>query len=130
MYQVKPWHYAATFFATMILCAIGSALIGAIGFFVVFFAPAIGTGIGKAIVWVTRGKRGSKLAWTATAGAVAGALGPVLLSVPLLVRIANAPQSPYAANVPLFVISTLGSQALWPLVFLALAIPAIWYWLK
>ena len=112
-----------TFAASVVLGAIGVVLLRTIGFFVLFFAPMIGTILGKAIIAITRGKRGPMLATVASVGATLGALLPFGLS---LLAAAGSPMPNAVAVTLTYMLPQLG----FALIFLAFVIPAIWYWIK
>ena len=117
VYQVSALQFVTTFFAVAFASAIGVVLIRIVGLLLVFFAPVIGTLFGKSIVRLTRGKRGIPLAFTASLGAVAGALLP---SLETILTVVNNP-----ASAPFFL-----PQLGWALLYLLLVIPSLWWWLK
>lgn len=128
MYQVKPWQFGATFVVSLGLCVVGALLARPpFGLFLLFYAPVIGTFIGKAIIWVTRGKRGVPLASVATAGAIVGTL---LAMKPALNQMQHALAAPRAGVDPAQVMVGALTAGLFPLIFVILAISAIWYWLR
>jgi MFS family permease len=104
IYQISPVQYAAAIVVSLVLGALSGmiASAGFIGLFVLFYAPAAGTLIGKAISAVTKHKRGTPLAMIAAGGLIAGAL------------LAGS--------------GNLLNPFLW--LYLILAIPSVWYWLK
>lgn len=124
IYQVSPAQFALAFGASMGFSAIGTFLIGRGGLMVLFFAPALGSLLSQGIVRMTKGKRGTPLTIVASVGAIIGALLPVALS---WLSLQGALPPGVGANV---VASLILPQLIYPLLYLALAIPAIWYWLK
>ena len=78
MYRVGPSQFALAFGAALILGAVGSFLVDALGGFslyALFFLPALGPILSKIIARITRGKRGPVLAIVTGAGVAAGAVG-------------------------------------------------------
>jgi hypothetical protein len=111
MYQVKPWQFVLAF-----LVAFGCSLLGSLaatfsGFFLLFYAPLVGTLIGKAIVRVVKGKRGVPLAVVSCGGVVLGAL------MPLETLLYHA--APFSHLLSPF-----------PWIYLVLAISGVWYWVR
>ena len=103
MYQVKPLQFLLAFVAAFGFSLVAAQIIPSIGGFILYlllFAPAAGTVIGKVIVRVVQGKRGLPLVVVASLGVIAGTLiwGDFL------------------------------NFYLW--IYIALAISAIWYWLR
>jgi hypothetical protein len=129
IYQVGPLHLALTFIASAVLSIIGVAVLQRIGFFLLFFAPFIGTFLGKAITTITRGKRGPVLAGVASAGAVVGASIPLVLKGLWIAQMRS--QLPPGTLPPDmgFGIGFLGEIG-YVLIYLAIIIPALWYWIK
>jgi hypothetical protein len=121
VYQVSLPQYVMTFLAAIVLSAIGASLIAVVGFLILFYAPVAGTMLGKAVVFVTRGKRGVPLAVVASAGAVLG----VLLRLGFTLLSLNGPNTPPGAAVPVLL-----GQAPYLLVYICLIIPALWWWIK
>lgn len=142
IYKVGPLQFLATFAAMAVLSAIGAALIGVIGLFVIFFAPVAGTFLGKIVTSVTHGKRGTPLAVVASLGAAFGALAPRLGAALFLLYIsslsmrqyhqvgatAHGAHLPVSQLTPLMAMAPLMDPFLW--IYLVLVIPAIWYWIK
>ena len=126
IYQVSPLQFVLTFVASAVLSIIGVTMLHAVGFFLLFFAPIIGTGLSSVIKAITRGKRGAVLASVASLGAALGALTPVFLRW-LAFSQAPAGMPPDAVSGMSFM---LLSQLGYALIYLALVIPAIWYWIK
>ena len=129
IYRVSPLQFALTFVASAILSMVGVTLLRAVGIFLLFFAPVIGTALGKIISAVTRGKRGVPLATVASLGAALGALAPVAL------RWLALSQAPPMPDLPPGYMPDMSAALLLPelgyvLIYLALVIPAIWYWIK
>ncbi len=79
IYKVGIGHLVLTFLASAIFSLIAVPIIQRTGLYLLFFAPIIGTVLGKGILAVTRGKRGPVLAGVASAGAVLGASVPLVL---------------------------------------------------
>ncbi len=132
IYKVGPLHLAMTFFASAIFSIIAVPIMRGIGIFLLFFVPIIGTILGKGIVAVTRGKRGPILAWAATAGAVIGALAPVVPKILWFTRVSQmqAQLPPDIAPPPMPLgMSFLGDLG-YVLIYLVIVIPALWYWIK
>lgn len=124
IYKIAPLQFALTFVVASVLGGLGGLLIGVLRFFVLFFAPMIGTAISKVIIAMTRGKRGTPLAIVASLGTALGAMIPWALEwLPLLLSPSGQ------ATAALFGASALLELA-FVLLFLAFAIPAIWYWIK
>ncbi len=123
IYQVSPLQFVLTFIASAVLSVIGVAMLHAVGFFILFFAPIIGTGLSSVIKAITRGKRGPALASVASLGAALGALMPVTLQ---WLSYSQMRLMPGAPDMSLMLLAQLG----YVLIYLALVIPAIWYWIK
>ena len=126
IYKVGIGHILLTFFAAAIFSVIAVPIMQRVGIFLLFFAPLIGTFLGKGIVAVTRGKRGPILAWAATIGAILGSLVTLLplVFVLLLTAQGQAPDMGGAAQTAL--LTDIG----YTLIYLAIVIPALWYWIK
>lgn len=124
IYQVAPGQFALAFGAALIFSALGTVIIGRVGLLLLFFAPALGSLLSQGIVRVTKGKRGTPLTVVASAGAILGALLPVAWS---WLALQGALPPGVGANVAA---SLILPQLVYPLLYLALALPAIWYWLK
>jgi len=121
IYQVSLPQYLLTFLAAVVLSIVGASLVAIIGFLILFYAPVVGTLLGKAVIYVTRGKRGVPLAIVASAGAVLGVLlrlGFTWMSVANV----NAPQGA--------VVAVLLGQAPYLLLYICLVIPALWWWIR
>jgi len=127
IYQVSPLHYILTFIAASLFSVVGSALIGAVGLFILFFAPVVGTLLGKAVTFVTRGKRGTMLAVVASVGAALGALVPLGLT---WLSVASAAPLPGQDGGQAVLALSLLPQLGYVLVYLALVIPSLWYWIR
>jgi len=113
IYQIAPAQYLLAFAVAFGLSWVASfvGVLGVLGFFALFYAPLIGSLIGKAVLRVVQGKRGTPLAVTAAAGIVLGALLPISSlwgAVPVQAGILN----PFA----------------W--LFLVLAVPGAWWWIR
>jgi len=127
MYQVAPWQFAAAFGVAVVAGLIGGFLTQAI-LLLVFFAPVVGPFLGKVITTVTRGKRGTHLAIVTSAGLVVGALIPIALKISAT-RSLLANYNPNYTD-PSAIISAAGLDVAAGVLFLILAIPAMWWWLK
>jgi hypothetical protein len=113
IYQIAPPQYAAAFgvaFGISLLASF-SGVLNLLGIFALFYAPLIGSFIGKAVLRVVKGKRGPTLATVTCAGIALGAL------LPLSALWGAAPL--YAGVLNPFV---------W--IFLVLAMPGAWWWIK
>ena len=110
MYQVRPLHFLLGFVVAFACSAIASLAVRYIGFLILFYAPVVGTFIGKAIIRVVQGKRGTPLAIIASMGVAAGAL------VPLSTLVGGS----------------AAAQAMNPFiwVYIAFAISGVWYWVR
>jgi len=125
VYQVSPLQYLATFVAAVVLNSVGAILVPFVGFLILFYAPVVGALLGKAITFVTRGKRGTALAVVASLGTVLGTLIP--FGFTWLSRSSpGAPPStlsPEITPVPWY-------QMAYLTVYLALVIPSVWWWIR
>ena len=114
MYQVTPLQFLLAFAVAFACSVAGGFLAQFIGLiFLIFYAPVVGTFVGKAVVRVVKGKRGMPLALVASAGVVLGAL------VPLASTLSRTPPE-YQS------ISPFAGVA----IYVALAISGVWYWVK
>lgn len=107
MYQLSPLHYLMSFGAAIVMGAIGAVLLDALGGFslwILLYAPALGPLLGRAVVTITRGKRGPKVATVVSVGLVVGTAVAALLT------------------------GGIADPILW--LFLAIAIGGVWAWLK
>lgn len=150
LYQIEPRQAALAFGASVVLGALGAALtqaVGAFWFWILLYAPAIGPLWGRAIVKISGGKRGSKLALIVSAGIVLGALAaaigiawfsydhalgelePVLADLPPEVA-AKARQNmgKVPLSTPFLMLMALANLPLWA--FIVIAIVGVWWWLK
>lgn len=129
LYQVSAANLAATFALSALLGLVGSVLIRATGILLLlFFAPAIGSVLGKAITKITRGKRGPVIASAASLGIAAGTLA---VFAQHWMSLQNAMAFPGAPARSLDFITLLNaSGGLYLLIFLALAISGVWWWLR
>jgi hypothetical protein len=127
MYQVAPQHYAAAIVVSLVLGLVSSYVASFIGLFAIFYAPVAGTLIGKAVSAVVKHKRGTTLAAIASAGLVLGAL-PQIISGAVRMMALYAVMDEAAGVAPTYFLS--GGNPIFMLVYLALAIPSVWYWLK
>jgi hypothetical protein len=130
IYKVGIGHLLLTFLATAIFSVIAVPIIQRTGLFLLFFAPIIGTVLGKGIIAVTRGKRGPILAWAATIGAILGVLVGIVPDAWLLIRLAGeqieASSGAYTMDYRTALLTDIG----YSLIYLAIIIPALWYWIK
>lgn len=127
MYQVGAGHLLLTFALSAVLGLVGAVLIQATGIYLlIFFAPAIGGGLGKIITRVTKGKRGPVIAGASSAGIAIGTLAVFAFKWLALQR---ASRLPYAPSLDFVDLMTL-SGGLYLLIFLVAAIVGVWYWLK
>ncbi|MBW3636421.1 MAG: hypothetical protein KY445_08145 [Armatimonadetes bacterium] len=147
LYQIAPRQAALAFGASVVLGALGAALTQAVGvfwFWVLLYAPAIGPLWGRAMVKISGGKRGSKLALIVSAGIIVGALagavamtwffysramGPALAELPPEVA-AKARQNmgKVSLSAPFLMMMALANLPLWA--FIVIAIVGVWWWLK
>lgn len=127
MYQIAPPQYAAAIATALLLGVALGAFASFIGLFALFYAPLAGTLMGKAVAFVTKNKRGTPLAVIASVGLVLGVLWPALRSLLALLAIA---QMPAAAPAPPTLFFFAGSPLFIIAVYLALAVPSAWWWLK
>lgn len=110
MYQVKPLHFLLGFIVAFACSAVAALLVRPIGFLILFYAPVVGTFIGKAIIRVVQGKRGTPLAVVASLGVAAGALVP-------LSTLFGGSATAHLLN-----------PFIW--VYIAFAISGVWYWVR
>ena len=129
IYRVSPLQFVLTFVASAILSVVGVTMLRAVGIFLLFFAPVIGTLLSKAITTITRGKRGAPLATVASLGATLGGLVPVALHWLALSQSPPVPDLP-PGYMPDMSVTLLLPELGYVLIYLALVIPAIWYWIK
>jgi MFS family permease len=127
MYQVAPQHYAAAIVVSLVLGLVSSYIASFIGLFAIFYAPVAGTLIGKAVSKVAKNKRGTGLAVIASVGLVLGAL-PQIISGAVRMMALYAAMDDGEGVAPMYFLS--GGNPIFLLVYLALAIPSVWYWLK
>lgn len=111
MYQVGPLQFLLAFAVAFGCSVLGAFAVGFIGFFILFYAPVVGTMIGKAIVRVVKGKRGTPLAVVASVGVAAGAL------IPLSTLFWGGSATSHLMN-----------PFIW--VYAAFAISGVWYWVR
>ncbi|HEX8552825.1 MAG TPA: hypothetical protein VF681_14855 [Abditibacteriaceae bacterium] len=126
IYQVSPQQYGI---AVAVAFVLGSAL-GFVASFanllILFYAPAAGTLVGKAISAATGHKRGNALAAIAALGLLLGAFVPII-GVPL--AIFNAARNPAsAADITPLLLQNVANPFTW--LYVVLAIPGAWYWLR
>jgi hypothetical protein len=119
MYQVSPLQFIAAFAVAFVSSVLAGFLVQILGIFLLlFYAPVVGTFIGKAVVAVVRGKRGVPLAVVASAGVVLGALIPFAITLSRTMQVPGMP--------PETLLYPLGSVG----VYAALAVSGVWYWLR
>jgi uncharacterized membrane protein len=107
IFQLSPLQVLVALVVSIGLGALGAYIVDWIpffGLFALFYAPAVGTLAGKAIVRATGGKRGTKLAVVSVAGLLVGVLLAALA------------------------VSTIANPFLW--LFGALAAGGAWYWIR
>ncbi|MDF2441622.1 MAG: hypothetical protein JWN98_2606 [Abditibacteriota bacterium] len=131
IYQITPIQYVLAAATAIILGSLcGWFVRGALlGIFVMFYAPVAGTLIGKAVSFVTRNKRGTPLAFIASAGIVLGALIPLDGSIAVLLTLMQQNASPEpggSAFTPM--LRSASSLGVW--IYLLFAVPSAWMWLK
>jgi ABC-type amino acid transport system permease subunit len=127
MYQVAPQQYVAAIVTSLALGLVSSYIAAFIGLFAIFYAPVAGTFIGKAVSAVVKHKRGTPLAAIAAAGLVLGALPHIFGGVIRMMAIYQA-MGDEAIGLSGYWLS--GGNPVFMLIYLALAIPSVWYWLK
>lgn len=125
LYQVSALQLLMTFALSAVLGVVGAIAINFI-FLLLFFAPALGGGLGKVITRITGGKRGPVIASAASAGIAVGT-GAVFawrwMSLQSAWQRAHIPA-------PDAMLMLASSGALYLVIFLALAIAGVWYWLR
>jgi hypothetical protein len=115
IYQVSPLQLLMTFGVSAVLGGLGALLLGQLGLLLLLFlGPAVGSLLAKAIIRLTKGKRGIRLAVVASAGVVAGSSAPLLATGISL-----------GAMQPMLL---LGAGSV--LLYCALVIWSMWYWLR
>ncbi len=126
IYAVTQAQYGIAFVISAFMGALLAIVAGFVGLLTVFYAPAVGTLIGRAVVAATHGKRGTGLAVASSAGMALGALvqGGAVALVPLLLQ-GGLGQPISVAGMAL---TGLANPYLW--LFIVLAIPGISWWLK
>lgn len=125
LYQISPRQYGLAVVVAIMLGSVLGFVASFSSLLVLFYAPAAGTLVGKAVSWATGHKRGLALAAIAGAGLVFGAFIP-LLGVPLTMMSAvRAPGS--VSFVPLLTANLL-NPFVW--LYVVLAVPGAWYWLR
>ncbi len=125
LYKISPLQLLMTFALSAILGIVGSLVIQWI-FLLLFFAPALGGGLGNLITRVTGGKRGPVIASAASAGI---ATGTAAIFAWRWMSLQNSWQR---AHVPAtdMILMLSSSGAFYLLIFLVLAIAGVWYWLR
>lgn len=131
IFQVTPLQYlfaAATAIVLGSLCGwfVRWALIG---IFILFYAPVAGTLIGKAVSLVTKNKRGTPLAFIASAGIVLGALIPIDGSIAVLLMLVQNNAAPDLSGA-MFAPMLRSATSPWVWFYLLFAVPSAWVWLK
>jgi hypothetical protein len=127
MYQVAPQQYVVAIITSLALGFVSSYIAAFIGLFAIFYAPVAGTFIGKAVSAVVKHKRGTPLAVIAAAGLVLGALPHLIGGV---VRMLALYQMMGDEAIGLSGYWLSGGNPIFMIIYLALAIPSVWYWLK
>ena len=117
LYQVTPLGYALSAIVALVLGVVLAFIASVAGFFALFYAPLAGIVMGRAIAFVSKNKRGSALAFIGVAGLV---LGTIIVAWPLLMLLFSAHFNNFGG------FTSLGFLG----IYLALAIPGVWYWLK
>lgn len=125
LYQISPQQYGIAAVVAIVLGSVLGFVASFASFLVLFYAPAAGTLVGKAVSRSTGHKRGLPLAVIAGAGLVFGAFIP-LLGVPLAVS------GVIRTSGGVSVVPLLAQNILNPFVWLyvILAVPGAWYWLR
>jgi hypothetical protein len=130
IYQVSPAQYAAAAVVAVLLGVISGTIASAsariMGLFALFYAPVAGTIIGKTVGAAARQKRGMPLAIIASAGLFLGAMIPPGAILQLFALGARNPNQP--VDVASLLLSNASNPFLW--LYLLLAIPSVWYWLR
>lgn len=111
MYQVKPQQFLLAFGVAFGCSVVASIAVRFVGFFILFYAPVVGTFIGKAILRAVNGKRGTPLAVVASLGVACGAL------VPLSTLLGGGTGMGHLMN-----------PFIW--IYIAFAISGVWYWVR
>ncbi len=121
MYQIAPPQYAAAIATALALGFALGAVAAVAGLFALFYAPVAGTLMAKAVSFSTKNKRGTTLAVIAAAGLIIGAIPFGLGGLLSLLSVASSP-----AATPLM----FPWRPILMLIYLALAVPSAWWWLK
>ena len=125
VYQISPQGYGIAVAIAFVLGSVLGFIASFASLLVLFYAPAAGTLVGKAISAATGHKRGTALALIASVGLVLGAFVP-LLGVPL--ALLSAARNPGANVVAPLLLANVSDPFIW--LYAALAVPGAWYWLK
>jgi hypothetical protein len=125
VYQVSPQHYGIAVVIAVLLGSVLGFVASFASLLVLFYAPAAGTLIGKAISAATGHKRGTALALIASAGLALGAFIP-LIGVPLAVL--DVVRNPNGVSFVPLLAANISNPFVW--LYVALAVPGAWYWLK
>jgi hypothetical protein len=125
MFQVSPQQYGAAAVTAIVLGSVLGFVASFASLLVLFYAPAAGTLVGKAISKVTGHKRGMPLAVIASAGLVLGAFIP-LIGVPL--ALFNVVKNPNGFTFVPLLAANISDPFVW--LYAALAVPGAWYWLR
>lgn len=123
MYQVAPQHLVAAIGVSLVLGIVLGFIASFVGLFAILYAPLAGVFMGRAISFVTKNKRGLPLALIASAGLAFGALLPIFPRVLRLLDNVAVAGGEGAFGWGL-------SSVAFTLIYLVLAIPGAWYWLK
>jgi hypothetical protein len=124
IYQVSPLQLLMAFGVCAVLGGLGALLIGYIGLLLVLFSPAVGSGLAKLVIRLTKGKRGTRLAVASAAGVVVGSAAPLIASGVALLSLGMNAQA-FGVMSPMLLIGA-GSV----LLYVILVISSMWYWLK
>lgn len=128
LYQVAPAQYALAAAVAVVLGSLSGLIVSFIGLFALFYAPVAGRIMAQAIGRVTGNKRGVALAVIASAGLVLGAMIPQLGVLRALWMAARAPGGVGLTELAPLLFSNASSPFVW--IYLVLAIPSVWWWIK
>lgn len=128
MYQIAPQHYAAAIVVSLVLGVALGFIASIVGFFAIFYAPLAGVFMGRAISFVTKNKRGLPMALIGSAGLIFGAILTLLPHLKTLLAVSAGAAMNTGATGGLM--SSGITTVAFTLLYLALALPGVWYWLK